>query len=277
MSEVSPKKTNKINVVSWNMLLDNTKTLKGIIRPQFARLPGHIATLSSFAGSLDVVGIQEAAYEVKGNNGVALAKALGFSTSFFFQHNLPQAGIKGRGRRNEFIGMFGGLVDNAEPIYLGDNRIAVKTYVGSVAFVTYHLRQGLENRPLRIEQASRLIEAVSDSPKVAFLGDGNEKNTSPAMRLLKSEGFEPVSLGSEGSEIITYPVPEYHETMHLNADGTPKPSVQIDHLNTRGLTVLDAGIIEPITPNKRNILGAKSTLPTGPSDHYPVWMTVEAA
>ena len=271
------------NLISWNMLLDTTRTNKGIIRPQHERLPAHIETLRSFKGSLDVVGVQEASLENRINNGVALANSLDFPTNFFYRHNLPthrwQRG--GRGRQNEFIGMFGNLVTNAEPFDIGDNRLAIITTIGSTAVVNFHFRQGRENRQMRRYHAEAILDRVSDFKHVALEGDTNEGWEKPGRNTFRDAGFESALFTKFGEWPVTYPTPEYHEIMssHL-PEGDMRSSVSIDDISVKGLEVVDAGIL-PASPvellPRHDNQGQPVDIPDAPSDHYAIWATLSAA
>jgi hypothetical protein len=271
------------NIISWNMLVSNSRVKNKIIRPQYERLPIFIDTLKSFPGSLDVVGVQEASLEDGINSGVALAESLGFNSSFFYQHNLPKKrwARDGRGRRNEFIGMFGALVDHAEPIDIGDNRLAVMTTIGSMAIVNFHFRQGRENRQIRVEHARRILDVVAGFEQVALAGDTNENWTSPARQAFYEAGFESAPLAVQGELPMTYPTPPYHEIMSNNEpEGTLRSVVSIDEICVRGLTVADAGILpesQVQLPSHFDKQANPIQMPEAASDHYAVWATLSAA
>lgn len=282
MNEATVDRGGRFNVISWNMLVDKTRQRKGLILPQHVRLAAHIATLQAFEGSLDVVGIQEAVREEGIHCGVALAKSLGFTDSYFYKHNKPPflAPKKGRrGRRNEFIGVFGERVHEATPIYIGDRRVAVKTMIGSTAVVNFHLRQGLENRPVRIEQVGNILDAVADYDQVALIGDTNENWSSPARQAMYAEGFESAFLAKHGELPMTYPTPEYHEVMYSDQSGNLKPPVSIDDICIRGLTVVNCGILEqaslepPVQHDDTTVTYLHA--PHTPSDHGVPWATLE--
>lgn len=277
MSEVVASHDGRFNVITWNMLVDKTRQRKGLILPQHVRLAGHIATLQAFEGSLDVVGVQEAIRDEGIHCGRALAKALGFTDSHFYKHNKPPlfAPKKGRrGRKNEYIGVFGEQVHDATPIYIGDRRVAVKTMIGSTAIVNFHLRQGRENRSVRIEQADEILNAVADYDQVVLLGDTNENWSSPARQAMYAEGFESAFMLKHGVLPVTYPTPEYHEVMYTDQSGNLKPPVSIDDIAVRGLTVVNCGILDQASLELTE-QDDSSPVPRTPSDHYALWATLE--
>src|SRR5690242_12394484 len=132
MSAVSEMQV--LNVASQNVLLDYTRTKSKLILPQDDRIDSIAATLAAFSDSFDVVAIQEAHKSPKQHNGEVLSEKLGYDSGFWFEHNRKDES-SGRGRPNEYMGMFGRSVDHAAEIDLGDRRTAVITVIAGVAFI----------------------------------------------------------------------------------------------------------------------------------------------
>ena len=128
---------NPFTVVTWNILLDNTRTNQGLMKSQSERLASQIATLEKLrekiGGELDVVAMQEVHRTDLQHNGEELARALGYGAGYWIEHNQKPFPDSPTGRKGEYVGLFGGSIDHIEPIELGDNRRAVLSQVGKTA------------------------------------------------------------------------------------------------------------------------------------------------
>lgn len=262
MSEQSSLPSGDFTVLTWNMLLDKTRTREGLILPQRERIGLFKASLEASELPLDVVALQEVALEQNVHAGENLARELGVSARYFFEHNLPLHYGAPRGRHGEHIGFLGDRIESANVIETGDNRRAVKTSVGSVAVVNFHLRQGIAGGKLRQAQATKILESV-DSDQAVLLGDTNELPSGPARKVFQEAGFVSAFTLLGMSRPKTFPTPEYRAIMYGNRwRDRIKPQLAIDDIYVRGLRVLDAGVI----------LGR----PRGASDHYGLWANIEA-
>ena len=282
MIERSDPSPTRINVLSWNMLLDTTRTNKKRIRPQSDRLPGFIRALQQFDGRLDYVGLQEAAAEKGRNNGAALARALGFDTSFFIQHNIPREDEPGIGRRNEYLGAFGSVVDNAEPFDIGHNRKAVVTTVGKLAIINTHFRARAKYADVRVENAEKTVEIANQYDNAVITIDANERRGRPARRVLEDAGYHSVFTLLDRPHPATFPVQAYKKEMYRVPFAYALPAVAIDDILVRGgdIRVIDAGTIDtpPVPMNPViDTDGRIIRVPEGPSDHSGIWTTIDAA
>lgn len=290
MSELVECTPDIVNVISQNMLLDNTRTRNKQIYSQFQRLNVFINTLRAFDGSLDLVGLQEAATENGVNNGELLAKALGFPTSFFFEHNPPQYRFNdetgkreyaGQGRRGEHVGVCGKRVTGAESVDIGDNRLAVKTHVGSVAAVNHHLRARFKNGGIRLDQMGRIIDSVADDEDAIIFGDTNGHWLSAARRLMYREGFRSAFILAHGRRPFTYPTPAYRKTMYGdNLIGQLRPGIAFEEIAIRGnIKVLAAGKLQEVATQLEIVNdseGNQIIMPNGASDHSGVYGTLQS-
>jgi len=265
----------RFNVLTWNVLLDKGRTSAGLIKPQHERVNSMVAAFESFEGTCDVVGLQEVQRDGDHHTGEKIATRLGFNPGFWYEHNLPLYKGAARGRHGEHVGFFGELVDHSEPIDIGDQRLAVKTMVGEVALVTYHLRSGPKDISKRTEQMDIILEAVADEPMAILLGDTNAHPLEPSRRHLHAAGFESAHTLTGQKLPRTYPTREYAAVMAgdssikrlLYSNG----GVSIDDISVRGLTVVAAGCFNS-RPN-----AATGIPPSGPSDHIGLWATVESS
>ena len=270
----------RLNVVSWNMLLDVTRTKNKQIRPQHDRLPGFVATLQHFHGQLDYVGVQEAAAENGSNNGESLAETLGFPVNFFEQHNYPHPDYPGIGRRNEYLGAFGTQVDNTRLIDIGHQRGALVTTVGSLALINTHFRARARYAAARLENAEKLIEQTEQYDHAVITIDTNERKNKPARKLLRAAGYHSVFEMLGEPHPATFATPDYRNIMYGVPFGHNLPAVNIDDILVRGsgISVANAGIItEQVValPPVVDDDGIEHKVPDGASDHYGLWATLD--
>jgi hypothetical protein len=282
MIERSDSASTRINVLSWNMLLDTTRTNNQRIRAQRARLPGFIRALEEFDGQLDYVALQEVAIENGHNNGAALARALGFNTSFFFQHNIPQEHEPGIGRSNEYLGVFGSVVDNAEAFDIGHGRKAILSTMGNLAIINTHFRARSKYADVRVENAQKTVELAQSYRNTVITLDANERRTKPARQLLESAGFQSVFTLLGRAHPATFPVRSYRREMYGVPFGSALPGVAIDDILVRGegIRVVNAGTIEAPHVPMEPVVGSDGKItkvPDGPSDHAGLWASIDAA
>lgn len=252
----------QFTVVTWNILLDITRTNNGIIRSQSDRLASHIGTLaalrSEIGGELDAVGIQEAQEENGQHNGERLSEALGYGKGQWIGHNKKPYPGSPTGRPGEFMGMFGALIDSAEPIELGDNRRAVVSKIGEVAIANIHPRAG-KNLALKEEQVRVVLEHLQQYPNAIFLGEFNSHPSARVRHAVKSEDFESVFTVLDKPQPATYPTPAYRRIMYGTKDKIAPPlkrlapAVLLDDIYVRNVAVHDADSF------------------VGDSDHAGVW------
>ncbi len=273
-----------INVATQNILLDVTRTRHGQILPQDYRIGAMATTLANVAGGLDVVGIQEAHKSSVQHNGEVLAEMLGYGTGIWFEHNPPDP-ASGTGRKGEHVGLFGNMVEHAEKIDLGDRRIAVKTMIGRVAFITTHFRSGTKAVDKRYSQATELLAAIEDHPHAVLFGDFNESPgtiDSKARNLLEGDGG---FVSAFKKEPPTWPTKQYSEVM-LDQENMIRRIIyrrglRFDGIYVRGdIEVSDAGVIEPVFDDDPNSLNLKNPehyvhAPLAPSDHLGLRARVE--
>lgn len=238
-----------------------------------------MCALQAFEVSLDYVGVQEAAVEHGMNNGVELARALGFDTSYFIQHNQPVKHRPGIGRRNEFIGAFGQRVDNAEPLELGHNRRAIVTRIGSLAVINTHFRASRQYADVRIAHAERLIEQTETFNDVVITLDANERSGEPARSLLEEAGYRSVFALLDRRRPATFPVKSYRSEMYGLPFGSLLPAIAIDDILVRGdIDVIDAGVLDVPDVTMKPVRGSDGSVinvPDGPSDHHGLWATLD--
>lgn len=263
----------RINVLTQNVLLDKTLTGNGKILPQHQRIDSIIATLANYPASLDVVGIQEAHKEEGWHNGEYLANACGYGPGEWYEHNAPQANPK-RGRRGEYMGMFGALVEHVEPIDIGDERLALLTSINGIAYVNYHLRSGKSRwaQAVRQQQAERIIAAIADFEDAVIFGDGNEPNIpwiSRARSVFGHEGFESVFATTGATQVKTFPSKPYSRIRHV-------PRMRLDEISIRGdrIHVLGAGVLEQVELRHPYHDLLPMSAPLAGSDHDGLWATL---
>lgn len=245
-------------VVSWNILLDKTRSKHmgnhpQYVVPQLSRVPFMANTLQDLPVPLDVVGLSE----VHLDNGKQLARMLGYQASHWARHNKPQPGTK-KGRKDEHVGLFGNRVsDTVDTLELGDHRIAVIDHVGSVAVAMTHLRSETWGRE-REKQMARLLDYLADEEKAVIMGDFNALWFEKVRRNIRRAGFEPAFEVAGQSTPSTYPVPGYEGVVTSSRFRRLSQSPRnIDQIYVRGAGVRRAGRF------------------SGDSDHFGLWATIE--
>jgi hypothetical protein len=246
--------------VTWNTLLDYKRTDAGIIWSQAARLPSQIATLEKLRDELgtelDAVALQEVHKTAQQHNGVRMAEVLGYGTGYGFEHNKkPFPGSK-TGRPDEYMWLFGARIDHAEPIDLGDNRLAILSHIGKTTLVNIHPRAGIINGDLQLEQVGVALRRVDGCPFAAFVGDFNQRLGRKARRAIEAEEFKSVFTLTDQPHPGIYPTPAYREIMYGSAHRFV-PDLIFDDIYVRGLEVFDAGSF------------------IGDSDHAGLWAKIE--
>jgi endonuclease/exonuclease/phosphatase family metal-dependent hydrolase len=267
----------RLNVISWNILLDKKRTQKGLIRPQDERVDQLIETLQGFDGSHDVVGLQE----VEATNGQTISRALGYGDGLWHQHNKPIYKGASRGRSNEYMGMFGAMVEYTEPIDIGDRRKAVLTRVGGVAIVNCHLISGRSRKTLalRTQEMQAILDAITDEENAVLIGDTNGHPLEASRRLAHREGFRSAHVLANGHMPRTHPNPEYidaladdllHRKLFYRYIGSA-----IDTISIRGdgLSVVAAGTLQEPRQgiHDEDIETSKAFPSKGASDHIGLW------
>lgn len=198
-----------LNIVSWNILLDMTRSGKEpddpqYVRPQAERLGSIANTLSSLEIPLDVVVLQEVQKTMQQHNGFSLAQALGYSRSFWHEHNQNM-------RKGDHIGMFGDRVSETEVIELPHNKKAVGTKIGELAIAGIHLRKELFGQ-MRAEQMVPVLEWFEGSENAILVGDSNALFFEKSRRMVKQAGFRS-AWGAWPLGPGTFPSPEYRNIM----------------------------------------------------------------
>lgn len=267
----------RLNVISWNILLDKKRKEKGLIRPQDERVDQLIETLQGFEGSHDVVGLQE----VEATNGQAISQALGYGDGLWHQHNKPPYKGAPRGRSNEYMGMFGAMVEHTEAIDIGDRRKAVLTRVGGVAIINCHLRSGRSRQTLalRTQEMQVILDAVADEENAVLIGDTNGHPLEASRRLAHREGFRSAHILANGRMPKTHPNPEYidaladdllHRKLFYRYIGSAIDTISI---RGKGLSVVAAGTLqEPTQSVSDDGTETSKTFPAkGASDHIGLW------
>lgn len=280
--EVAPA---TVNVITQNVLLDYGRTRDHLILPQSHRTDSLAATLRSFPGQLDVVGIQEAHKSSAQHNGKILAEKCGYGPGFWAQHNQKPHKDAKRGRGGEYLGLFGALVDHAKVTDLGDNRRALMTLIGGVAFVTLHLRSGGDARYARHQQGKKLIRALDEYEDAVVFGDFNEP---PIWRLALARtefaraGFRSVFPLTGQKYPDTSPISSYVDAAMYGRSRLEAQFVRrgwpIDDILVRGdrINVLAAGVLERVVVRDEMIdQKYPDTVPREGSDHDGVWATLE--
>ena len=241
MSEQAP---GRFNVVTWNILLDKTRTRNGIVVPQGDRVASQAKTLMELGLDLDVVMLQE----VEGDNGDQIASLTGNRPGIWQQHS----------RKNEHIGTFGQKVTNAEFYDIGYSKKAVVTHLGELAIFGLHFRARPKHYFDRREQSRLLCEVVDQEDEVAIVGDFNGPWFEGARRMLARRGFRSAFAEAGHGERMIYPTEPYRDIML-----TPRQQrvlgrgVSIDDILVRGINVADAGVF------------------VGDSDHPGGWAALE--
>lgn len=252
MAENVPMDTRSdvLNIVSWNILLDKTRTKKGIVVSQASRLSSQTETLRSLdIWELDVVMLEEVEKTKKQHSGEVIARALGYHAGFWFEHNTSR-------RKGEHIGMFGDKVEHVEAFDLGHDKVGVLTMIGDIAIVGFHFRKE-HMGPQRANQASAVLERVDGMKHVVLTGDANALAIEKARRQLHSAGFQSAfhELGRPNPK--THPTPAYRKIFYapIHRPFLPR-GTSSDLIYVRGMDVHDAGRF------------------LGDSDHYGLWARV---
>lgn len=231
---------NTFNVVTWNVLLDKTKTKARLIAPQSARLDSQINTLLELdLDTIDVAMIQEAEKVTETREteeihcGEEMARALGYHAGFWFEHNTSRRG-------GDHIGVFGAQVYDAEKFALPHDKLAVITMIGETAVVGIHFRKERIG-PMRIDQAEALIERMEGMEHVVLVGDPNALAIQKPRRLLHQAGFESAFhlIGQRNPK--THPTPEYRKIFYppIHRPLLPRGTAS-DIIYVRGMEVHNA-------------------------------------
>ena len=260
--ELSNLEAETFTVATWNILLDNTRTENGIIKPQFDRVASQIETLmglrEELGSELDAVAIQEAQKENGQHNGEYLSTALGYGTGQWVEHNKKPYPESPTGRIGEHVGFFGARIEHAEAIELGDNRRAIITKVGEVAIANIHPRAG-KNTALKEEQVRVVLDYLKDYPSAVYLGDFNCRPGGIVRQTIETDEFEDVFSVLGKLHPTTWPTPDYLRIMRSPKDKIDPelivlaPAVILDDIYVRNVNVHDAGIF------------------VGDSDHAGIW------
>lgn len=255
-------------VVSWNILLDKTRSYKrepsdwDYVTPQSERLPSLVETLRSLDMSLDAVAIQEAHETKDQHNGEELARRLGFEAGYWYEHNRSK-------RTGERIGVFGNLIHDAQVSELPHDKKMVKTMIrDDVALANIHLRNELRG-PMRAEQMQVVIDELRAHDKAVIVGDTNALFFEKARRLLYQAGFRSV-FGMRHP--VTFPTPEYRRIM-LGLENEDDTSWQ-NRLMRDGI-MLDVIYIRNL--DVKRSLGVRAVGRfEGDSDHFGLYATIQA-
>ncbi len=268
----SNQESNVLTVATQNLLLDKTGTAKGKVRPQHERISSAAASLLDLSMPFDLVAVQEAQTGRYRHNGKKLAELVGYQPGYWQEHNQKLTPESKRGRKGEFIGLFGSMVLAAESIDIGDNRRALLTSIANTAFVNIHWRAGASprGRRTRYTHAERVLEAVSEFDSAVILGDFNEMpipHLAKGRDLLRENGFESVFSKLEQPRPKTFPT---HDYRHLRFGGRIRRS--IDDIVVRGdrIRVVGAGLLHQVEKDD------DSALPLC-SDHEGLWARLEIA
>mgnify|MGYP000863152947 FL=1 len=248
--EITPA-PNSFTVVTWNILLDKTRTARGLIEPQSERLSSQAATLRDLNVPLDVVAIQEAHVTDQQHNGQELARLLGMQAGFWYEHNTSK-------RTGEYIGMFGELVENAEVVELPYDKKLVITKIGDKAIGNLHLRR--EDKfigPKRAEQMRAVMEALAPYEKAVVVGDDNSLFFQESRRILRDYEFT----SAFSSLMPTFPTPRYRDIFLR-----PNHTISNAWVNC----LWNAGVRLDIISARNLRFGERSRF-LGDSDHYGLY------
>lgn len=252
MSEqyLPPQTQDRLNIVSWNVLLDKTRTAECLIASQAERLESQIDTLYGLdLDPIDVAMIQEAEKTPELHCGEEMARILGYGAGYWFEHNTSK-------RRGEHIGTFGARVWDAESFALPHDKLGVITDVGRTAVVGIHFRKE-HFGPMRTRQAEAVIERVEGMEHVVLVGDPNALFFEKSRRLLHKAGFESAFHLHGERNPKTHPTPEYRNIFYAPVHRPLLPrGTASDIIYVRGMDVHDVGRFH------------------GDSDHYGLWATV---
>jgi len=240
----SPPSQDTRNIISWNLLLDKTRTRLDIVEPQSERTESQAKTLIELDKKLDIVMLQE----VEGENGRKIAEMTGNKPGISKQHN----------RQQEYMEVFGEEVEWADFHDLGYGRLAIETQVGGLAVFAVHLTARPKRFLRRANEMRKLSERLRKVDEAMVVGDLNGLWWEPARLMLAMQGFTSASHEVRLKRPITYPTEQYRDIMwtpwqqKILGDG-----VSVDDISVRGVKVVDAGRF------------------VGDSDHYGLYATVE--
>jgi hypothetical protein len=242
----------EVTIVSWNVLLDKTRTAQGLVEAQSKRLSSQIQTLAELPIPLDVVLIQEAQETKQAHHGETMARSLGFAAGYWHEHNTSK-------RRGEHIGLFGAEVSNAEFFDVGHDKLAVLSMIGELAVVGIHHRN--ENfGPMRADQMAAVLERLAPFEAAVIAGDTNALWFEKSRRMVRSSGFRSAFHMAGQRRPGTYPSPSYRGVMYGPLKQRLAPRlVSLDDIYVRGVDVTDADTF------------------VGDSDHVGLWATVAAS
>ncbi|MES2876073.1 MAG: endonuclease/exonuclease/phosphatase family protein [Patescibacteria group bacterium] len=266
-----------INVISLNAMLDKKRTDQGLILPQDERVQSLAATINNFSAEKSVVGVQEVFKSAAQHNGEVLAELCGYGPGFCVEHNQRQNAYPGdnRGRADEYLLMFGELVDRVDDIDLGDCRHAALADIGGIAIAMVHPRAGrsLKARSARKDQMITLVDALSGYESAVVFGDLNEppvRYVSAGRDYLGRHGFRSANALLRQPYPRTYPTDAYKEIR-----GITRP-LPLDDILVRGerVRVLAAGVLEAVT-EQRAQTEKYSAAPMEASDHVGVFATLD--
>ena len=257
MEEFRPP--NELHIVSWNILLDQTRVNKGLIEPQAKRIHSQIQTIQdlrlSHGVEPDVVGICEAERTKKWqNHGQLMAEAIADTRGYWVSHNH----IK-RNHEREYIGVFGTQVTNAEILELPSDKKAVITRVGDIAIAMNHFRNQRVGNDREL-QSRVLLDYLKDDEQAIIMGDFNALPYEKARRLIHNAGFVSVYKALKLPYPMTQPTEKYRDLFVTAPRVLQRYTslANIDDIYVRGLTVNDADTF------------------VGDSDHYGLWAKIAA-
>lgn len=245
MPEIPTANSNHINLITWNILLDETRTDNGIVEAQDKRIESQAKTLMELGVDLNVVVLQEA----EKRNGHKIAELTGHEPGFWEQHK----------RQRERIGMFGGMVEGAEFYPIGDDKKVVITHIGGLAILGLHLSPRPKRWRMRMREMQQVCELIDGEEEVAVVGDFNGPWWEPARLMLASRGLRSAFTQLGEKHPPTYPTENYRDIMWTPRQQRILPhQVAVDGIQLRGVRAVDAGTFE------------------GDSDHYGVHATLAA-
>ena len=228
---------NEFSVITWNILLDKTRTKQGLMASQAQRLDSQIETLSNLGVNLDVVTLQEVEKTKDCHSGEITAQVLGFRDSFWFEHNTSK-------RKGEHIGMFGNLVSAAESLDLKYDKKAVITRVGEVAIVGIHHRKEFWGQK-RTWQMLEVVDAVKDIDQVVIMGDSNALFFEESRFLLRQNGFRSAFTLAGQRRPMTHPTTQYKDIIQKPWHNAIFPrGKSLDIIEVRGMDVKCTGTFE---------------------------------
>ena len=235
----------RLNVVSWNILYDKGREESGVIERQHDRVASQAKALMELGMDLDAVVLQE----VWGQNGDQIAMLTGNEPGSWEQHN----------RKNEHIGMFGQKIEAVDFHDLGYKKKAAVAHIGGLALFGLHLSARPKNYFKRVNQSKSLCELIDLEEEAVIAADFNGPWFEAAQRKLARRGFRSAFAEAGVSERMLYPTEKYRDIIL-----TPRQQrilgnrLVIDNILVRGVTVADAGVF------------------VGDSDHMGGWATIES-